>query len=142
MSDLNSVVISKKVDGSWQAHHVPSDRYTFGDNPEDAQEAMRVLLGLNEEGRAEEPTTSQRFDGVVRDIAVFLEGPVSQMLAFHSGFARLESFEDGVAYVRLGGGCKGCPSSLFTLLNGVRSQVQDQFGADVVKDIVPHADSF
>ena len=54
MSDLNSVVISKKPDSSWQALHVPSERYAFGETAIEAQEQMRSLLGINESGDFEQ----------------------------------------------------------------------------------------
>jgi Fe-S cluster biogenesis protein NfuA len=137
MSDLNSVVISKKVDGSWQAHHVPSGKYSFGENAIEAQEEMKKLLGMDTTGEFGAPLSSPEFTGVAREIAEFLEGQVSDMLKFHSGFARLVSFEDGNASIRLGGGCQGCPSSLFTLSNSVKTQLQDKFGEDVIADITP-----
>lgn len=135
--DLNSVVINKKPDGSWQAHHVPSDRYAFGASAEEAQQNMRDLLGMDEQGEFTEPKTSDRFAGQAKEVAEFLEGPVSEMLAFHSGYARLESYESAVAHVRLGGGCQGCPSSRITLLNGVLGQLQDKFGEENIQDVIP-----
>jgi Fe-S cluster biogenesis protein NfuA len=104
---------------------------------EAASQAMREALGLNQEGKFEEPPTSPQFAGVAQAIALFLEGPVSEALAFHSGFARLDAFESGVTHIRLGGGCQGCPSSQITLFNGVRVQLQDRFGEDVIVDVVP-----
>jgi Fe/S biogenesis protein NfuA len=59
------------------------------------------------------------------------------MLALHSGFARLEAYESGVAHIRLGGGCQGCPSSTLTLIQGVQTQLQEQFGEETVSDVVP-----
>ena len=59
------------------------------------------------------------------------------MLAFHSGFARLEAFDNGIAHIRLGGGCQGCPSSTMTLLNGVQQQLHERFGEESIVDIVP-----
>lgn len=140
MSDLNSVVISKKADGSWQAVHVPSGKVTHGITAEEAQDAMRDLLGMDNEGEFDEPLTSDRFAGVAKEIALFLEGEVSDMLALHSGFARLEAFENSVAHIQLGGGCKGCPSSTMTLLNGVQAQLQDKFGEDTVAEVIPVAE--
>jgi Fe-S cluster biogenesis protein NfuA len=136
-NDLNSVVISKKVDGSWQAFHTPSGKTTHGLTAEEAQESMRELLGMDEQGEFNEPITSDRFDGFAQDIARFLEGPVSEMLAMHSGFARLEAYDSGIAHIHLGGGCKGCPSSTLTLLNGVKQQMQEQFGEDKIIDVAP-----
>jgi Fe-S cluster biogenesis protein NfuA len=137
MSDLQSVVISKKVDGSWQAVHVPSGKVSHGLTKEEAEDEMRGLLGVNESGQFEEPLTSDRFSGVAKDIAVFLEGPISEMLAMHSGFARLESYENALAFIRLGGGCQGCPSSTLTLLNGVQQQLIEKFGEETIADVVP-----
>lgn len=140
MSDLQSVVISKKVDGSWQAVHVPSQKVSHGLTKEEAEDSMRELLGVTDEGQFDEPPTSTRFSGVAQEVAVYLEGPVSDMLALHSGFSRLEAFHDGIAHVRLGGGCRGCPSSLITLANGVKSDLQHKFGEEVIIDVVPVPD--
>lgn len=137
MSDMQSVVISRKVDGSWQALHVPSQRVAHGLTKEEAEDGMRGLLGMTEKGSFDEPTTHDLFSGVAKDIAVYLEGPVSDMLALHSGYARLEAYQEGIAHVRLGGGCKGCPSSLITLANGVKNDLQQRFGEEAVLDVVP-----
>jgi Fe/S biogenesis protein NfuA len=138
MSDLQSVVISKKVDGSWQATHVPSGKVSHGLSKEEAEDGMRSLLGMDDEGGfAGEPLTSGRFSGQSKEIAEFLEGPVSEMLALHSGFARLEAFDQGQAHIRLGGGCQGCPSSTMTLVNGVFQLLQEKFGEETITDIIP-----
>ena len=137
MVDLNSVVVSQKPDESWEARHIYSGRVTFGLSRDEALEEMRKLLGMDEQGEFDEPLTSDRFENVAKDIALFLEGPISDMLKMHSGFARLEAFEQGVAHVRLGGGCQGCPSSVFTLVQGVKEQLQEQFGEEQVIDVAP-----
>ena len=80
-------------------------------------------------------STRPPFEGLSQAIALFLEGPVSQILGVHSGYVRLEAFQQGIAYVRLGGGCEGCPSSQITLFSIVRSKLQDRFGDDVVMDV-------
>jgi len=135
--NLNSVVISKDAAGKWQALHVPSNRTTSGATAQEAEVAMRELLGIDDEGNFDVPLTSDRFDGVAKEIAQFLEGDVSTMLSLHSGYARLEAFESGVAHILLGGGCESCPSSTLTLLNGVRTQLQERFGEDVVSEVFP-----
>lgn len=137
MSDLQSVVISRKADGSWQAVHVPSGKVAHGLSKEEAEDAMRAALGVNTEGQFDEPLTSDRFGGLAQEIAIFLEGPVSEMLKFHSGFARLEAYESSMAHIRLGGGCQGCPSSTMTLVNGVQQMLQEKFGEEAVTDVVP-----
>jgi Fe-S cluster biogenesis protein NfuA len=139
-SDLQSVVISKTPNGDWEANHIPSGRTVRGASMEEAQQNMRDALGLNTQGKFDEPKTSDRFTGIAQAIAVFLEGPVSEALAFHSGFARLDAFEAGLAQIRLGGGCQGCPSSQITLFNGVRTQLQSRFGEEVIIDVIPSLD--
>ena len=136
-SDLNSVVVTKKKDNSWQAVHIPSGKVTHGITPEEAQDAMRDLLGMDEKGDFNHPLTSPRFDGLARQIAEYLEGPISDMLSAHSGFARLEAYEHAMAHIQLGGGCSGCPSSTLTLLNGVKIQMQEQFGEETIAEVVP-----
>jgi Fe-S cluster biogenesis protein NfuA len=137
MSDLQSVVISQKADGSWQAMHVPSGKVAHGLSKAEAEDDMRALLGMDDGGDFQEPRTSDRFSGQAREVAEFLEGPVSDMLALHSGFARLEALESGIAHIKLGGGCQGCPSSTMTLIHGVQTQLQEKFGEEVVTDVVP-----
>ncbi len=134
--NLQSVVISKTSDSQWLAHHVPSGRKVQGATMEAAQAAMQEALGINDEGSFDEPLTSTTFGGVAQAIALFLEGPISQSLSVHSGFARLDAFTSSVAHIRLGGGCKGCPSSQITLFNGVQTQLKSRFGEDVILDVV------
>jgi len=137
MSDLNSVVVNKKADGSWQAMHAPSGKVSHGLTKEEAEAEMRKILGKNAEGSFDEPITSDRFAGTAKEIAEFLEGPISEMLASHDGYARLEGFQNATAIVRLGGGCEGCPASTMTLIDGVLSQLQDEFGEHVIAEITP-----
>ena len=137
--NLNAVEFKEKLDGSWQATHTPSGRVTHGLSQEEAEASMIELLGLEKDGSSSEPLTSDLFEGTSREIAVYLEGPVSKMLELHSGFARLEAYSDGLATIRLGGGCQGCPSSRITLMNGVFKDLQDRFGEDVA-DVQPVLD--
>ena len=139
MGQLQSVVSSQKADGSWQAVHVPSGKVAHGLTKDEAEDDMRELLGVDARGQFDEPLTSDSFSGDGLTIAKFLEGPISEMLAAHSGFARLEAYENGVAHVRLGGGCQGCPAATQTLVQGVLVQLQDEFGEEKVTDIVPVA---
>ncbi len=137
MSELNSVETSQREDGIWQSYHIPSGKKTEGPTQEEAMQSMRNLLGMNESNSFTEPLTSDRFEGTDKEIAVFLEGEISEMLALHSGFARLEGMEQGIAYIKLGGGCSGCPSSTLTLVQGVKEQLQEKFGEENIIDVAP-----
>lgn len=136
--DLPSVKVQQSASGSWEAIHEPSGKAVVGISEAEVVSSMRQLLGLSEQGAFSEPLTSGRFQGISQAIALFLEGPISEALSFHSGWARLEAFEEGIAHIRLGGGCQGCPSSQITLFNGVKTQLQSRFGEEVVEDILPY----
>lgn len=139
-TSLPAVTVDQESPGHWRALHEPSGRITEGSSEDEVLAAMKELLGMDSSGRSLEPMTSDRFEGIARDIAIYLEGPVSEMLALHSGYARLEAYQDGIAQVRLGGGCEGCPSSRLTLMNGVKRDLQDKFGEDVLLDVFPVLD--
>lgn len=136
---LPSVQIRQSTAGNWEAIHEPSGKTVVGLTEQEVTQSMRQILGLSDEGTFSEPLTSPRFIGLSQAIALFLEGPISEALAFHSGWARLEAFEDGVVHVRLGGGCQGCPSSQITLFNGVKTQLQARFGDEIVVDVLPYS---
>ena len=134
--ELNGVEVRKKVDQSFEALHVASGRVAHGLTQEEALAAMKDLLALGDE----QELTSQQFSGLGKEIAEFVEGPVSDMLALHSGFARLVAYHDGMAHIKLGGGCQGCPSSTLTLLGYVRQALQEEFGEEKLIDVVPEVD--
>lgn len=137
MGDLSSIVTSRTAEGGWQCLHVPSGKRTVGLTPDEAQEAMHDLLGVDQTGAIlDAPLTSIHFEGKVLEIARFVENEISQALALHAGYARLIALDEGIAMIHLGGGCKGCPSSALTLLNGVRSQLIERFSG-FVHDVVP-----
>jgi hypothetical protein len=59
-SPLNSVDLTQKADGSWQAYHVPSGKTAHGLTQEEAESSMREMLGLNNLGKFTEPLTSYK----------------------------------------------------------------------------------
>ena len=134
---IQGVMFTQKVDGSWEALHQASGKTSHGLTQAEASANMKNQLEMTEDGTFTEPLTSDQFTGIHKEIALYLEGHVSDQLAIHSGFARLESFESGVAFIKLGGGCSGCPSSAITLINGVKNELQEKFGEDVIADVAP-----
>ena len=134
-NQLQSVVISKTAQNTWQALHVPSGKTSIGNSADEASSNMKKLLGISEEGVNLPELTSPHFENLSHIIALFLEGPISHSLSFHAGWARLKHFESGIARIQLGGGCDGCPSSKNTLFNVVKNQLQSRFGEDVVQDV-------
>lgn len=141
MTDISLASVTVTNLGSqWMAKHEPSGREVLAASEKHALLAMAEELGFDASGKSTEPLTSDQFEGLAREIAEYLEGAISERLAFHSGFARLESYQDGMAAVRLGGGCQGCPSSRLTLMMGVKKELQDTFGEEALIDVYPALD--
>lgn len=63
-----------------------------------------------------------------------IEVEVNPVLAAHNGSCELVSCDDGIAKIRLTGGCKGCPGQQMTFLNGIKPFLLDSIEglADVV----------
>lgn len=55
-------------------------------------------------------------------------------LEMHNGGCEFIKLEKGKLTVRLYGGCRGCPSSQMTLLNGIAPVLKDKFSE--VKEVV------
>ncbi len=69
-----------------------------------------------------------------------LEEQVNPAIAAHGGQAELVALEEGVAYLRLGGGCQGCGMATVTLSQGIEVALKDAIPEilDVV-DVTDHA---
>lgn len=69
-----------------------------------------------------------------------LEEQVNPAIAAHGGQAELVALEEGVAYLRLGGGCQGCGMATVTLSQGIEVALKDAVPEilDVV-DVTDHA---
>ncbi|MBV9214133.1 MAG: NifU family protein [Actinobacteria bacterium] len=71
----------------------------------------------------EAPTPDGLHGDVAERVAQVIERHINPAIAAHGGRARLERVEDGVAYVRLGGGCQGCGMATVTLDQGIESAI-------------------
>lgn len=61
-------------------------------------------------------------------------------IAAHGGFVDLVGVEDGVAYIRLGGGCQGCGLADVTLKQGIEVAVKEAVPEiEAVADATDHA---
>jgi Fe/S biogenesis protein NfuA len=75
-------------------------------------------------------------------VAVVLEQVVNPSIASHGGRADLVAIDeaDGVAYLRLSGGCQGCAMSRMTLTQGIEVALHDEVPEVVrVVDVTDHA---
>ena len=69
-----------------------------------------------------------------------LEEQINPAIAAHGGRAELVAVEDGVAYLRLGGGCQGCGMAAVTLSQGIEVAILDAVPEMTqVVDVTDHA---
>ncbi|HEV2362491.1 MAG TPA: NifU family protein [Acidimicrobiales bacterium] len=74
-----------------------------------------------------------------RVIAV-LDEQVNPSISMHGGHAELVAIEEGVAYLRLSGGCQGCGLAKVTLSQGIAVAIQDSVPEITeVVDVTDHA---
>jgi len=60
-----------------------------------------------------------------------IETHIRPAIASHDGMIDLVDIKEGTVYVRLVGACSHCPSSSFTLYNGVLEILQQHFPTEV-----------
>jgi len=70
-----------------------------------------------------DPTYEERLKALIEQISAYIEH-------YHGGSVEIESFEEGVLRVRLGGACSGCPLLPSTLHGWVEGTVR-QFFPDI-----------
>lgn len=69
-----------------------------------------------------------------------LDQEINPAIAAHGGFAELVAVEDGVVYVRMGGGCQGCGLAAVTLTQGIEVAILDAVPEiEQVIDVTDHA---
>lgn len=68
------------------------------------------------------------------------EEQINPAVAQHGGFVELVDVKEGRVYLKMGGGCQGCASSLMTLKMGIESAIREQVPEvlDIV-DVTDHA---
>ena len=63
---------------------------------------------------------------------------VAPALASHGGGAMVTKVENGVVFVELEGGCKGCPGARMTMKNGIESLLKER--VPDVKEVIDDTD--
>ncbi len=75
-----------------------------------------------------------------REVIEVLEEEINPSIASHGGAAELVSVDDGVAYVRMLGGCQGCGLASMTLNQGIATAIKERVPAITsVVDVTDHA---
>jgi len=81
-------------------------------------------------------------DAPLRDrVQYLLDSEINPMLASHKGRVALEGVdEDGVVYLRFGGGCHGCGMVDVTLKNGIEKTMRERIPeVSAIRDATDHA---
>lgn len=77
---------------------------------------------------------------VAQAVLTVLEQEINPAIAAHGGHADLVAVDDGVAYVRMGGGCQGCGLAAVTLSQGIEVAILDGVPEiESVVDVTDHA---
>jgi Fe/S biogenesis protein NfuA len=77
---------------------------------------------------------------VAQRVLRVLEEQVNPAIAAHGGRADLVAAEEGVAYLRLSGGCQGCGMASVTLTQGIEGAIQQAVPEiEQVVDVTDHA---
>lgn len=79
-------------------------------------------------------------DPLAQKVQDVLDSRINPGVASHGGKIALEGVKDGVAYIRLGGGCQGCGMANVTLKQGIEVMIKEAVPEieDVI-DITDHA---
>ena len=109
----------------------------------DEGEGGLVILNPNVPPRPENLAPRQQGDlssELAQRILGVLEDQVNPSIAMHGGRADLVAVEEGVVYVRLGGGCQGCGLATVTLSQGIEVALREVVPEIVsVVDVTDHA---
>ncbi len=80
-----------------------------------------VVLDGGETEAADASAGDDEDGETVRQIRAVLEEKVAPAVARDGGHILFHSFEDGVVYLEMQGACAGCPSSVYTLKQGIEN---------------------
>ncbi len=77
---------------------------------------------------------------VAQAVLTVLDEQINPAIAAHGGQADLVAVEDGIAYVRMSGGCQGCGLAAVTLTQGIEVAILDAVpDISSVVDVTDHA---
>lgn len=102
--------------------------------------AQAIRTALADGGHSPVVQTPSSSGDITERVRTVLNAEVNPGLAQHGGKAELVAVSDGVAEIRLSGGCQGCGAAKMTLSLGIeqalRSKIPELLG---VRDVTDHA---
>ncbi|MDZ5761489.1 NifU family protein [Lyticum sinuosum] len=63
-------------------------------------------------------------EGIISHIKALIEEKVRPAVAMDGGDIEFVSFDSGIVYLKMHGACSGCPSSSYTLKNGIENMLR------------------
>jgi Fe/S biogenesis protein NfuA len=109
----------------------------------DDGEGGLVIVNPNTPPRLEQPFGDAATDlsgDLPRRVVAVLDEQVNPSIAMHGGHAELVALDEGVAYLRLSGGCQGCGLATVTLSQGIEVALRDAVPEIMsVVDVTDHA---
>ena len=75
---------------------------------------------------------------ILEAVNVVMAEEVDSALASHGGGATITKVENGVVFVELEGGCKGCPGARMTMKNGIEALLREKIPA--VQEVIDDTD--
>jgi len=121
---------------------VTPDFEDWSDAPNEMKSIIEYQLESGEAAVSEEYQQSLPSEEEIKKrVQEILEKEINPAVAEHGGFIDLIDVKKNIVYIRMGGGCQGCASSLATLKQGVEQAIREKIPAVAeVLDVTDHAD--
>ena len=120
-----------------------TDGAEWGALARDVGAAVREHLQTGEPCVAEAAlaqTGGDEDERIRQEIQQILDAEINPAIASHGGVISLLDVQNGIAYVKMGGGCQGCASSTATLKQGVEQAIRARVeGVVEILDTTDHA---
>ncbi|WP_108424885.1 NifU family protein [Flagellimonas amoyensis] len=134
--DENYVSVTKYEVADWEEINMQLREF-IRDFLGDGKEVVSAEAIQKTKETATENQTQSQYDDTSQQIIDILEEYVKPAVASDGGNIMFQSYEEasGTVSVILQGACSGCPSSTFTLKNGIETMLKNMMG-DKVREVV------
>lgn len=96
----------------------------------------QFLEDLDTGAISDEPKIEKDFSPIEKQIIEILDDEIKPAVQSDGGDIELISYDEGKVMISFSGACSGCPSSTFTLKQGVERILMENLGEDKIKEVV------
>jgi len=134
--DENYVSVTKYEVADWEEINMQLREF-IRDYLADGKDVVTAEAIQKSKETVEQKTTGTDYDDTSLQIIDILEEYVKPAVAGDGGNILFQSYEEesGTVSVILQGACSGCPSSTFTLKNGIETMLKNMMG-EKIKEVV------